>query len=68
MSHNVGRTVAIAVPRIGPDGPLTPVAPGVWEFAFTPQAALSGGSPRFVILHLTGLALPGGSTVEVELG
>ena len=54
--------------RVGPDGPLAPVSQGVWEFSFTPQPALSGGTPRFVMLHLTALDLPGGSRVEVELG
>jgi len=68
VSHNIGRVVTIPVTRIGPDGPLAPVSPGVWEFSFVPQPALGGGDPRFVILHLTNLTLPGASKVEVDLG
>jgi hypothetical protein len=40
----------------------------VWELAFTPQPALTGGAPRFVLLHLTAMSLPGTSRVEIELG
>jgi hypothetical protein len=68
MSHNIGRVVTVPATRIGPDGPLAPVAAGVWEFPFNPQPALAGGVPRFVILHLTNLVLPGTSKVEIELG
>jgi V8-like Glu-specific endopeptidase len=68
MSHNIGRVVTIAPQRIGQDTGQPPNAGPNWEFAFTPQAALIGGPPRFVILHLTALALTGASKVEVELG
>lgn len=68
MSHNVGRIVTVPSTRIGPDGPLAPVSQGVWESSFTPQPALAGGTPRFVLLHLTAVNLPGSSRVEVELG
>ena len=68
MSHNVGRIVTVPSSRIGPDGPLAPVSPGVWELSFVPQPALVGGTPRFVMLHLSALELPGASRVEVELG
>lgn len=70
MSHNVGRVVTIAPVRIGPDSGNPPNAGANWEFAFSPQPALQppGGVPLFVILHLTNLALPGTSRVEIELG
>jgi hypothetical protein len=68
VSHNVGRIVAVPSTRIGPDGPLAPVSQGVWEFSFTPEPSLVGGTPRFVLLHLTAVNLAGGSRVEVELG
>ena len=68
MSHNVGRIVTLTGTRIGPDTGTPPTSPGVWELAFTPQPALTGGAPRFVLLHLTAMSLPGTSRVEVELG
>ena len=68
MSHNVGRIVTVTGTRIGPDTGTPPTTPGVWELAFTPQPALTGGTPRFVLLHLTAMSLPGTSRVEVELG
>ena len=68
MSHNVGRIVTLPGTRIGPDSGAPPTSPGVWELAFTPQPALTGGTPRFVLLHLTVLSLPGTSRVEVALG
>ena len=68
MSHNIGRVVSIAPQRVGPDTGQPPNSGSNWELAFTPQNALTGGPPRFVILHLTALALPGGAKVEVELG
>jgi hypothetical protein len=68
MSHNVGRIVSVAATRIGPDSGTGPNPAGTWEYTFTPQAALVGGPPRFVILHLSALDLPGASRVEVDLG
>ena len=69
MSHNVGRMVTVAPAlRIGPDSGASPSPAGVWQQIFTPQAALAGGTPRFVILHLTALDLPGTSRIEVDLG
>ena len=68
MSHNIGRVVSIAPQRVGPDTGQPPNSGSNWELAFTPQNALTGGPPRFVILHLTALALAGGAKVEVELG
>jgi trypsin-like peptidase/VWA domain-containing protein len=68
VSHNVGRIVTVTGTRIGPDTGTPPTTPGVWELAFTPQPALTGGTPRFVLLHLTAMSLPGTSRVEVELG
>lgn len=68
MSHTIGRVVTVTPVVIGPDGPAPPTGPGVWEHTFTPQPALMGGTPRFVILHLTALSIPAGSRVEVPLG
>jgi hypothetical protein len=68
VSHNVGRIVTVTGTRIGPDSGTPPATPEVWELAFTPQPALTGGTPRFVLLHLTAMSLPGMSRVEVELG
>lgn len=68
MSHNVGRIVTLPGPRIGPDSGSAPTSPGVWEQSFSPDPALTGGIPRFVLLHLTAMSLPGPSRIEVELG
>lgn len=68
MSHNVGRIVPLTGTRIGPDTGTPATSPGVWELEFTPQPALAGGTPRFVLLHLNAMSLPGTSRVEVELG
>lgn len=68
MSHNIGRVVTIPPVIIGPGGPLGSTSPGVWEYTFVPQPAATGGSPRFVILHLTAMNLPSGARVEVPLG
>jgi hypothetical protein len=66
MSHNIGRAVPLGT-RIGPDsGPQT--SPGVWELPFTPPPALSGGSPRFVILHFSAMSFPAGARLEVDVG
>jgi hypothetical protein len=66
MSHNVGRIVTVTGTRIGPDTGTPPTTPGVWELAFTPQPALTGGTPRFVLLHLTAMSLPGTSRIEPQ--
>ena len=68
MSHNVGRIVTVPGPRIGPDSGSAPTSPGVWEQSFSPDPALTGGIPRFVLLRLTAMSLPGPSRIEVELG
>ena len=59
MSHNVGRIVALPGTRIGPDSGTPATGPGVWELQFTPQPALTGGVPRFVLLHLNAISLRG---------
>src|SRR5262245_24507901 len=68
MSHNIGRIVTVASTRIGPDTGTPPTNAGVWQLQFSPQPALTGGIPRFVLLHLTTMNLPGTSRVEVDLG
>jgi hypothetical protein len=68
VSHNIGRIVPVAGLRVGPDTGDAPSPAGTWERTFTPQPALAGGTPRFVILHFTALDLPGASRVEVDLG
>ena len=67
MSHNVGHVVSIAPSRTGPDSGAPPVG-GAWERVFTPQPAHTGGGPRFVMLHLTNLNLPGSNKVVVNVG
>ncbi len=66
MSHMIGRAVALGT-RVGPDA-TPPTAPGVWELPVTPGPALSGGLPRFVILHFTNMSFPTGSRLEVDVG
>jgi Trypsin-like peptidase domain/von Willebrand factor type A domain len=68
VSHNIGRIVPVAGFRVGPDTGDAPSPAGTWERMFTPQPALAGGTPRFVILHFTAMDLPGASRVEVDLG
>lgn len=67
MSHTTGRFVARNI-RIGPDSG-DPAAPsGNWEVDFTPDPALGGGGPRFVMLRFQNLQLPGSDRLEVDLG
>jgi hypothetical protein len=68
MSHSIGRVVAVpGTPRIGPDSGAPSSTPDVWEFLFTPQPALEGGTPRLVILHFTSMVFPAGTHLEVNV-
>jgi hypothetical protein len=68
MSHSIGRLVTITPEqRIGPDsGAVTPMPP-VWEFLFTSEPAVEGGTPRFVILHFMDMSFPAGTRLEVDV-
>ena len=68
MSHSTGRLVPVSpARRIGPDSGIPAPTPPVWEFLFTPEPALEGGTPRFVILHLTDMSFPAGTRLEVDV-
>jgi hypothetical protein len=60
MSHSIGRMVSITPIVFGPGGVLT--------HGFVPQDALTGGKPRFVILHFTSMTFPAGSSLRVNVG
>jgi len=66
MSHVCGRVVNVGT-RLGPDTAAPASGAGFWELLFTPSPALSGGDPRFVLLHFNNMALPAGSRLEVDL-
>jgi hypothetical protein len=66
MSHVCGRVVNVGT-RLGPDTAAPASGAGFWELLFTPTPALSGGDPRFVLLHFNNMALPAGSRLEVDL-
>lgn len=66
MSHTCGRVVSVGS-RIGPDTGSPSSGPGFWEHLFTPDQALSGGDPRFVLLRFNALAFPAGERLEVDL-
>ncbi len=67
MSHNVG-TVQTASPAftIGPDTGAPPSSPNTWSGSFT-YAPAPGGT-KFLMLHFTGVSLPAGNRLEVDLG
>jgi hypothetical protein len=67
MSHNVG-TVQFVTPAfaIGPDTGAAPSSPNTWSASFTYVPAPSG--TKFLILHFTGVSLPAGKRLEVDLG
>jgi hypothetical protein len=65
MSHVCGRVVNVGT-RLGPDTAAPTSGAGFWELLFTPSPALSGGDPRFVLLHFNNMALPAGSRLEVD--
>ena len=68
MSHSTGRLVPVSpARRIGPDSGIPTPTPPVWEFLFTPEPALEGGTPRFVILHFTDMSFPAGTRLEVNV-
>lgn len=67
MSHTTGRFVPKSI-RIGPDSGAPAAPSGNWEFDFSPDPALGGGSPRFIILRFQNLELPGSDRLEVDLG
>jgi Trypsin-like peptidase domain/von Willebrand factor type A domain len=66
MSHTCGRVISVGT-RIGPDTGASSSGLGFWEHLFTPGPALSGGDPRFVLLHFNALAFPAGERLEVDL-
>lgn len=58
MSHSIGRMVSITPIVFGPGGVLS--------HGFVPQDALTGGKPRFVILHFTSMTFSGGAQLKVN--
>ena len=64
MSHITG-TVVTQSPtfKIGPGG-----GPGTTAVTFSPPASPVQGGTKLLILHFTGVNLPGTSTMEVDLG
>ncbi len=66
MSHTCGRVVTVGT-RLGPDTNAPQSGVGYWELMYTPQPALSGGDPRFVMLHFDNLAFAGNARLEVDL-
>ena len=67
MSHAIGRIVPVGT-RIGPDSGAPVGSGGFWQFDFTPQPALMGGEPRFVILHFNAMSFPSpGFRLDVSL-
>lgn len=68
MSHTIGRLVDEEGTRIDSDSATSSPAPDTWEFEFMPESASDDGPPRFVILQLTDLDLPGDAELQVELG
>lgn len=64
MSHVVG-VVVTQNPTfgIGPGG-----GPGTTNAVFNPPASPAQGGTKLLILHFTNVNLPGGSTLEVDLG
>ncbi len=60
MSHSIGRMVSITPIVLGPGGVLS--------HGFVPQNALTGGKPRFVILHFTSMTFSGGAQLKVNVG
>src|SRR5262249_44128039 len=60
MSHSIGRMVSITPIVFGPGGVLS--------HGFVPQDALTGGKPRFVILHFSSMTFSGGAQLKVNVG
>src|SRR4051794_13280262 len=64
MSHITGTVIAQSpVFQIGPG-----IAPGTINAVFNPPASPAQGGTKLLILHFTGVNLPGASTLEVDLG
>ena len=64
MSHRTG-TIVTAAPAFVV-GPAT--GPGTTSVTFSPPASPEPGGTKLLVLHFTGVALPGGSRLEVDLG
>ena len=64
MSHITG-SVITASPAfvLGPS-----VTPGTTTYTFSPPPSPAAGGTKLLILHFTGVTLPGGSRLEVDLG
>ena len=66
MSHDLG-PLLIENLVIGPDGGGLPTTGSdTWSVDYVPQAGVE--PTRFVLLHFTGVSLPGNNRLEVDLG
>ena len=64
MSHVTGTVVAAApVFVLGPSS-----GAGTTTHTFSPPASPAPGGTKLLMLHFTGVVLPGGSRLEVDLG
>ena len=66
MPKNMGHYLSVASFQVGPDTGEPASVPNIWEKQLTPTPAPEG--TKFVMLHFTGVDLPGNNRLEVDLG